>query len=216
MTTLALLGIAAAILSLVDPIPYVRDILRGTTRPHRGTWLIWSALGATAFASQLSDGGSWSLAMVGVQTLTMTLVFLLSIRRGVGGVGRYDLTMIGAAGLGIVGWLLTDEPAVATAFVVGADAIGVALMLPKTWRNPWSETLSMYVLASVSGVLSAAAVGALDASLLLYPAYFAVANGATAVVIATRRRGAVMAGRSRVGLDPIRPDGNHRSPGGQM
>ena len=136
--------------------------------------------------------------MVGVQTLTMTLVFLLSIRRGVGGVGRYDLTMIGAAGLGIVGWLLTDEPAVATAFVVGADAIGVALMLPKTWRNPWSETLSTYVLASMSGVLSAAAVGALDASLLLYPAYFAVANGATAAVIAARRRGAVMAGAPAV------------------
>lgn len=37
-------------------------------------------------------------------------------------------------------------------------------------------------------MLSAAAVGAFDGSLLLYPAYFAVANGATAAVIAARRR----------------------------
>jgi hypothetical protein len=191
VTTLALLGIAAAVISLVDPIPYIRDILRGRTRPHRGTWLIWSTLGATAFASQLSDGGSWSLAMIGVQTLTMTLVFLLSIRGGVGGVGAYDLTMIGAAGLGVVGWLLTDQPVVATVFVVVADSIGVALMLPKTWRDPWSETPSMYMLASVSGVLSAAAVGALDVSLLLYPSYFALANGLTAWVIVARRRGLV-------------------------
>ncbi|HEX5259825.1 MAG TPA: hypothetical protein VFW18_00005, partial [Gaiellales bacterium] len=63
----AIAGIAAAVLSLIDPVPYVRDILRGLTRPHRGTWLIWSALGATAFASQFADGASWSLAMVGVQ-----------------------------------------------------------------------------------------------------------------------------------------------------
>jgi arginine decarboxylase len=48
--------IAAAVVSLVDLVPYVRDTLRQLTRPHRGTWLIWSALGATGFASQLADG----------------------------------------------------------------------------------------------------------------------------------------------------------------
>jgi hypothetical protein len=37
-------------------------------------------------------------------------------------------------------------------------------------------------------VLSAAAVGAMDAGLLLYPVYFAVANGGTAAVIAYRRK----------------------------
>ncbi len=188
MTNLALLGIAAAVLSLIDPVPYIRDILRGTTRPHRGTWLVWSALGATAFVSQLADGATWSLAMVGVQTVSITLVLVLSIRRGTGGVGMYDLTLMSAAGLGIVGWMLSDDPAVATAFVVMADLIAVVLMLPKTWRDPWSETPSSYALAGASGVLSAAAVGALDASLVLYPAYFAVANGATAAFIVGRRR----------------------------
>jgi hypothetical protein len=188
VTLLALLGISAAVLSLIDPVPYVRDILRGLTRPHRGTWLIWSTLGATAFASQLADGASWSLGMVGVQTVSMTLVLVLSIRFGMGGVGLYDLCLIGAAGLGIACWAISSQPAVATMFVVVADAAGVALMMPKTWRDPWSETQSMYVLASASGVLSAAAVGAIDASLLLYPAYFAVVNGGTAGVIAHRRR----------------------------
>lgn len=44
VTPIALAGIAAAVLSLVDPVPYIRDILRGMARPHRGTWLIWTAL----------------------------------------------------------------------------------------------------------------------------------------------------------------------------
>lgn len=188
MTLLALLALAAAILSVVDTVPYVRDIARGTTRPHRGAWLVWSTLGATAFVSQLADGATWSLALVGVQTILMTLVLALSIRRGTGGVGRYDLTLMSAAGLGIVGWLLSDDPAVATSFVVAADLAGVVLMLPKTWRDPWSETLSTYALASAAGVFGAAAVGGLDASLVLYPAYFALANGAMAAVIASRRR----------------------------
>lgn len=175
-------------LSLLDPIPYVRDVLRRRTTPHRGTWLIWAALGITAFVSQLADGGSWSLVMVGVQAVSITAVFLLSLGLGVGGVSAWELVLIGLAGLGILGWWITAEPFVATAFVVAADLVGVALMLPKTYRDPRSETLSTYVLASASGVLSAAAVGALDASLLLYPVYFALANGAIAGLIVARRR----------------------------
>ena len=61
-------------------------------------------------------------------------------------------------------------------------------MLPKTWRDPWSETRSSYVLASASGVLSAVAVGGLDPSLIVYPVYFACANGFIAVVISVGRR----------------------------
>jgi hypothetical protein len=82
VTLIALAGIAAAVISLIDPVPYLRDILRGATRPHRGTWLIWSALGATAFASQPADGATWSLALVGVQTVMMALILVLSIRFG--------------------------------------------------------------------------------------------------------------------------------------
>ncbi len=188
MTLIALAGIAAAVISLIDPVPYVRDILRGATRPHRGTWLIWSALGATAFASQLADGATWSLALVGVQTVMMALILVLSIRFGMGGASAADLSLIALAGLGIAGWAISSQPVVATLFVVVADLVGLAMMVPKTWRNPWSETAPTYVLASASGVCGAVAVGDLDASLLLYPSYFALGNGALAALILHRRR----------------------------
>ena len=35
--------------------------LRGATRPHRGTWLIWSVLAIVVCLSQRADGASWSL-----------------------------------------------------------------------------------------------------------------------------------------------------------
>jgi hypothetical protein len=62
------------------------------------------------------------------------------------------------------------------------------MMLPKTYRDPDSETLVTFVFASVAGALAAGAVGALDVSLLLYPAYFCLANAAIAVLIVQRRR----------------------------
>ena len=93
--------------------------------------------------------------MVGVEAASTLLVFTLSLRFGMGGIGRYDLCLTGAAVLGVSGWAISSQPVVATACVVAADAVGVALMLPKTWRDPWSETLSTYALAGTAGVLSA-------------------------------------------------------------
>ena len=67
------------------------------------------------------------------------------------------------------------------------------MMMPKTYRDPGSETLSTFGLASVSGALAVCAVGGVDAGLLLYPAYLCVVNGMIALVIYRRRR--LLAGR---------------------
>jgi hypothetical protein len=183
----AVLGILAGIVAIGDTIPYVRDILRGTTRPHRGTWLIWATLATVVVLSQRADGASWSLIMAAATAVLTGLIFVLSIRRGVGGVTTRELVMIAIAGGGVVGWLVADEPIVATVCVVVADLIGAAMMVPKTYRDPGSETLVTFAFASLSGALAAGAVGAFDLSLLLYPVYFCLANGALALLIYQRR-----------------------------
>jgi hypothetical protein len=185
---LAAAALLAALLAVIDTVPYVRDILRGTTRPQRATWLIWSVLGVAAFAAQAASGPNWSLVMIGSEACVMVLIFVLAIPHGEGGLRPIDLTMLCLAGLGLVGWAIVDEPVVATMFVVVADAIGLGLMVPKTVRDPQSETLSTFVLASVSGVLGAIAVGRLDQALLLYPVYYALGNGVLATIIWTARR----------------------------
>ena len=71
------LGILAGVAAVVNTIPYIRDIVRGTTRPHRGTWLIWAVLAVVVYGSQRADGASWSLIMAGAQAMLTGLVFLL-------------------------------------------------------------------------------------------------------------------------------------------
>jgi hypothetical protein len=181
------LGVLAVLAGIADTVPYVRDTLRGATRPHRGTWLIWSVLAIVVCLSQRADGASWSLLMAAAQAVLISLVFVLSIRRGEGGVSASDRVMIAIAGGGAIGWIVADEPIVATACVVVADLIGAAMMIPKTFRDPDSETLATYALASLGGLLAAGAVGAPDLSLLLYPIYFGLVNGAIAILIHHRR-----------------------------
>ncbi|HEY3187463.1 MAG TPA: hypothetical protein VGJ70_08305 [Solirubrobacteraceae bacterium] len=180
-------GVLAALAGVANTIPYVRDIARGTTRPHRGAWLIWSVLAIVAYGSQRADGARWSLLMIAVQAVLTTLVFVLAIRRGEGGLSANDTIMIGLAAAGVVGWMVTDEPLLATASVVAADLLAAVMMAPKTYRDPGSETLATYALASLAGALAVGAVGAPDLSLLLYPVYFCAVNAAIAILIRQRR-----------------------------
>ena len=181
------LGVLAGGIGIADTIPYARDTLRGATRPHRGTWLIWGVLAIVVCLSQHADGASWSLVMAAVQAVLTTLIFVLSIRRGEGGLSTTELAMIAIAAGGVAGWVVADEPIVATVCVVAADLIGAAMMVPKTYRDPESETLVTFAFASLGGALAAGAVGAVDLSLLLYPIYYCLVNGAIVVLIHHRR-----------------------------
>ncbi|HEX6677228.1 MAG TPA: hypothetical protein VF486_19645 [Actinomycetes bacterium] len=181
------LGVLAGVASIANTIPYVRDTVRGSTRPHRGAWLIWGVLAVVACLSQRADGASWSLPMLAVQAVLTCFVFGLSIGHGEGGLSPTEVAMVALAGAGVVGWMVADEPVIATACVVAADLLAAAMMVPKAYRDPGSETLATFALASLGGVLAAGSVGAADPSLLLYPIYFCLVNGAIAALIRHRR-----------------------------
>jgi hypothetical protein len=181
------LGMLAGLAAVVNTIPYIRDIVRGTTRPHRGTWFVWAVLAIVVYGSQRADGASWSLIMAGAQAMLTTLVFVLAVRRGEGGLSATDAAFTAMAAVGVIGWLVADEPIVATASVVAADLVAAAMMAPKTYRDPGSETLVSFALASVGGALAAGAVGTASLALLMYPIYFCVVNAAIALLIFRRR-----------------------------
>ncbi|HEX3081645.1 MAG TPA: hypothetical protein VHQ86_00145 [Candidatus Saccharimonadia bacterium] len=191
---LRLLGIASGVLAMVAAAPYVWDTLRGHTRPQRMSWLIWSILGLIAFGSQLSAGWSWGLAVTVGDTLATVTIFALSLGRGEGGSSRRDFGALGVALVGLVLWGFTQLPAVALTGVIIADLSGAALTIVKAYREPQSETLSMWVMIAVAGAMSAVAVGRWDATLLAYPVYLSLTNGAVGVAIwLGRRRPAVAA-----------------------
>lgn len=185
---LPVFGILAVGVAVADTIPYVRDTLRGTTRPHRGTWFVWGILAIAVTLSQHSDGASWSVLVAAAQAGLTLGVFLLSLRRGEGGLTPVDAGMFAIAAGGVAGWAVAGEPVVATMCIVVADLVAATMMMPKTYRDPGSETLSTFGLASLSGALAACAVGRVDPGLLLYPAYLCVVNGSIALVIYKRRQ----------------------------
>ena len=188
MNNLYIFGLVAGLLSIVSYIPYIRDILKLQTHPERASWLIWSVLGGIAFFSQLAKGATDSLWMTGVQTFGVILIFGFSLKYGVGGLAKRDLLALLAAGIGLLLWYITNEPAIALLIFILIDALGAALTCIKTYEKPESETLVTWTLSGTAGIFGALAVGSLNPILLVYPIYIILANYAVIVAVYLGRK----------------------------
>ena len=184
----AVAGVLGAGLSLVGSGLYLRDIRRGSTRPHRGSWLVWSVIAVVAALSHAADGGRWSLVVLAAQALTTLAVLAAALRCGVGWFTPSNLVMLAVAAAGVLGWITLTDPTAASACAAVADGAGLIALLPKTWADPTSETMATYALAGMTGLLCILAVEAWDPALLLFPVYFCLGNTGIAVFIGLRRR----------------------------
>lgn len=183
MDWLQIFGYTAGVVSVLGIIPYLRDIFRGTTKPERASWFIWSVLGSIAFFSQYAKGATDSLWMTGAQTLIVIVVFLLAIRYGMGGFARRDIFALFAAAAGLVLWYFTQEAAIALFIVIFIDAIGSLLTAIKSYTAPHTETLITWLFAGAAGLFGMLAVGELNWILLAYPFYIFAANTIIAFAI---------------------------------
>jgi hypothetical protein len=182
---LATFGILSAIVGLIAYPPYLRDMFRGTTKPERASWFIWTVLSGIALASQIAEGATWSLLMTAANTLGVAVIFLQSIKFGVGGLHSRDIISLVIAAAGLALWAFTKQPVLALIIVIIVDAAGAWLTIYIAHKNPESETLSTWIIDCVSNALGLLAVGALTPSLLLYPAYLLVANASVVIAMKT-------------------------------
>jgi hypothetical protein len=184
----AVAGVLGVMLSVIGSTLYLRDVRRRRTTPHRGSWLVWSVIALVAAVAHGFDGGRWSLVVLWGQALSTLAVLVVAVRCGLGWFTRTNLLMLTVAAFGIIGWTTLADPTAASACAAAADAAGLLAITPKTWLDPYSETLATYALAGATGLLAALAVQAWDPGLLVYPVYFCLGNAATAALIAARRR----------------------------
>lgn len=176
------LGIIGGLLAFSGYIPYARDILLHKVKPHRATFFIWLVLGFIAVFSQLTKGATSSLWLPSLETFGGLVIFLLSVRYGIGGFSKQDKIALLFAAIGLIAWYITKEAATALYLVIFVDAIGEYLTLHKTYLHPETETHLAWGLSAIGGVFTVFAVGRWDIILLSYPIYIILAN--TAVIVA--------------------------------
>ena len=183
------LAFVSAVLGFFAFVPYIRDTLAWRTRPQRASWFIWSVLSAVALAAQIAEGANTSVIFTASQFLATTLIFGLSVRRGVGGLGsRIDAAFLALAGTGLAVWYATDVPLYALGITIFVSALGGAITVAKCYLKPATETLNTWLLSAFAAFLAVVAAGT-DPGALAYPAYlFILYLGIVVAWLAGRRR----------------------------
>ena len=184
-------GVLAGALSLAAFVPYVADIFRGTTKPDRACWLIWSVLASISGASNLYEGASTSMLFVGSQVLATLVIFSLSIRFGSGHLlGRTNLVILSVAAVGVICWAFMETAVYALAVSIGVSALGGVSTVWKVYNAPNSETMSAWIVLLIAACLGVFSVGSNDPLLLAYPLYLVALYGS---ILAAQAMGRVVA-----------------------
>lgn len=172
------LGLISIIINLIGYVPYIQGIFKGTVKPQRITWGIWVVLTSITFINQVINGGGYSAYFFGSTTLLVTTVFLLSIKRGMGGRSKFDLFVLFASLALFALWVVIRDTRTTTIIAVMIDCIAALPTLYKAYIHPETEVYLQWILAAVAGFFSMLAVGtSTDYILYIYPLYIVLMNG---------------------------------------
>lgn len=181
-------GYISGFLLLISFIPYLIAIFKGEAKPERASWLLWTILGGISFFSLLSEGATNSLWLPGVQAIGDALIFILSIKYGLGGLMKRDKIALAAAGMSLLLWYFTKEASVALVFAIIIDGAGAVLTMIKSYEEPITEPMSAWVLTCLGGFIGIFAVGNWQPIFIIFPLYIFVANLAIIISILLGRK----------------------------
>lgn len=191
------MAILAGLLTIVSVVPYVRDMLRGTTKPNIVSWGIWCLVQAIFAAAQIASGASLSVVLPVVEVATVGLIVVLGLAGyGYKKYGPLDFVCLALALFAITLWQLTNEPVIAMWMAVVADFIAAIPTLFKAYKDPGSETPSAYFLVWLSAIAAAFSTTIVDVPNLLWPSYIFAINGATLGLILLGKRAKKMPPRA--------------------
>lgn len=186
---------------------YLRDTIRGATRPNRVTWLMWSVAPLLAFAVELREGvGLQSLMTFTVGFLPL-LVFLASFhnRQGYWRIGLLDYLCGAVSALGLAVWLGTRHGTVAIVASIASDALAALPTLLKSWRAPESESVSAYLSSTLNALLTLLTITSWTTAYVAFPAYICGISALESLLIGGRL-GPRWRGQRAAGPAPALPD----------
>jgi hypothetical protein len=183
-----ILGLIAVIMAVIGVVPYVLDIIRGKTKPHLYTYLVWTIVASIIFAGQVVAGagpGAWTTAVL---VLMAGTCLVLSFKYGTEDVTTLDKFFLAGALVSMIPWVLTKDPVISVLLATTIDILATLPTIRKTYNNPWTETLFSWAFSVPRQFLVIAAISVYSVTTLAYPIGILIANSVVVGIIVLRRR----------------------------
>jgi hypothetical protein len=181
-------GALAVIVGVLGQAVYIRSILRGETKPHLFTWLVWGTLGMIGFAAMVYDKAGPATWALGATAMLCLITSLLSLKYGEKTFTRGDKIALFTSMSAIIPWLLTDDPLGSVILISIIDIVAFYPTIRKSWSKPGEESLFAYNLGSLKFGLTVLAISNFTLTNALYPAAIVFINTAFVIMCLIRRK----------------------------
>lgn len=141
-------------LAIYCTVPYVQAILKGKTKPHQLSWLVFTIMNFIVFLSQFLEGARLSILISLTFLLGSLIIFLLSLKYGVRDSSKWDMALFIFALCTIVVWYLTKSNSLAIWLTVVIDLAATTMTILKIKAQPYSEDPTPWIIASVAYVFT--------------------------------------------------------------
>jgi hypothetical protein len=150
-----LIAFIAVIIQLIGVSFYIRDMLRGKTKPNLVTWFIWALAPLIGSWLQWKAGARFSILPVFMAGFNPVLVIIIAllIKEGYWKIKTFDVVCGALAIFALILWLITKNLSLSVLFAILSDGLASIPTLSKSWTNPETETFTAYLGGIIANIL---------------------------------------------------------------
>ena len=182
------IGILAVIITFVGYVPYIRDTIKGKTKPHIYSWFTWAFVTFIIFALQiLGKGGAGAYTTLATAILCLT-IFFLGLRNGNKYITKFDTVTFIISLVATCVWIFSKQPIISTLLIVTINTLANLPTIRKSWKDPHSETLFTWEMGAVRNFLGILALANYSILTWLYPVTILLINIIESTLLIIRRK----------------------------
>ncbi len=184
------LVVLSVFIGTIGSYAYIRDTLKGKSKPNRVTWGMWALLPLIGSAAAVSAHADiWATVRIFTGGFFPLLVFLASF---VNPKSYWKLTffdfLCGACSLfALMVWGITSSPIFAILIAAIGDGFATLPTLRKAWTNPETETGFTYITSFVSVLLIIPSIPNWNIENSAFQIYLLIANTLLLFVVYRKR-----------------------------
>jgi hypothetical protein len=183
------LVILGAAVNLYGSAIYIRDILRGQTKPNLVTWILWALAPLVASAAALYAGNRWVVLptfMVGFCPVLVIIAALIK-KNAIWKPTIFDYVCGGLSFLAFILLMVTKNADIAIVFAISSDLLAGLPTIKKAWQFPETESGITYTAALFNILTSFTVLKTYNFSELAFPVYSIFMNGSLSFSVYRKR-----------------------------
>ena len=173
------LVLVSAVISFTGAFAYIRDMVRGKSKPNLVTWGLWAFAPLIATGAALSANADlWATVRIFIAGFGPLLIFITAfiVKQGFWKLSKFDYICGAISIISLGAWVVADEPILAILLAAIGDMFATLSTIVKAWKYPNTETLYTYFVGIFTASIVIPAIPIWNIENSAFQVYLLVAN----------------------------------------